>query len=132
MQIDPQSMHFDNGFIKSFSRPLSFGLILSYNIDHILFSRKIGILAEKSKQRQFCSANITKKKKVQKTWSIPWRSWRKILQNRHKGINLWHIAGGVICRTKSAIFDRFENSWKKQFFYQTKYDQIYSSILGQN
>ena len=63
MQIDPQSMHFDNGFIQFFSRPLSFGLILSYNIDHILFSRKIGILAEKSKQRQFCSANITMKKK---------------------------------------------------------------------
>ena len=66
MQIDPQSMHFDNGFIQIFSRPHSFGLILSYNIDHILFSRKIGILAEKSKQRQFCSANITMKKKFRK------------------------------------------------------------------
>ena len=101
-------MHFDNGFIQFYSRPLSFGLILSYNIDHILFSRKIGILAEKSKQRQFCSANITMKKKVQKKWSIPLWIWRKILQNKHKEINLWHIVGGVICRTKSAIFDWFE------------------------
>ena len=62
VQIDPQSVNFKNGFIQFFSRTLSLGLILSYNFDHILFGRKIGILAEKSKQRQFCFANITMKK----------------------------------------------------------------------
>ena len=60
--LDPQSVNFKNVFIQFFSRTLSLGLILSYNFDHILFGRKIGILAEKSKQRQFCFANITMKK----------------------------------------------------------------------
>ena len=87
-------------FTENFSSPKEFSLIIFGKI-----RKTVNFVLLITPQRQ----------RLQKNWSIPRRSQRKMLRDRNWK-KFWEcILGGVICTTKSAFLRYFEKSQNRQF-----------------